>query len=107
VEGGSQEESGGLVKQLTFGKLPECLCFHIQRTGTGEHTEALEEHTSVRSAYRHRGGTVLVRWKKQLDQRCERFWYIRLALFEPRFKNHGRQNNKIRSMWRGLPLVNS
>ena len=22
-----------LVKQISFGKLPECLCFHIQRTG--------------------------------------------------------------------------
>ena len=22
-----------LLKQITFGKLPDCLCFHIQRTG--------------------------------------------------------------------------
>ena len=25
-------ESGELVKQLTFARLPECLCFHVQRT---------------------------------------------------------------------------
>jgi len=30
----SQERvEGGAVKQNTFGKLPECLCFHVQRTG--------------------------------------------------------------------------
>ena len=31
VEGETKEKS--FVKQLTFGKLPECLCLHIQRTG--------------------------------------------------------------------------
>merc|ERR1719348_170833 len=29
--GGERQEN--IVKQITFGKLPECLCFHIQRTG--------------------------------------------------------------------------
>lgn len=29
--GGVRQES--FVKQITFGKLPDCLCFHIQRTG--------------------------------------------------------------------------
>ncbi|XP_023340426.1 ubiquitin carboxyl-terminal hydrolase 30 homolog [Eurytemora carolleeae] len=33
VEGESKEQN--LIKQLTFGKLPECLCLHIQRTGFG------------------------------------------------------------------------
>jgi len=28
-----QENSTNFIKQLTFGKLPDCLCFHIQRTG--------------------------------------------------------------------------
>jgi len=27
------DKQNNLVKQITFGKLPECLCFHIQRTG--------------------------------------------------------------------------
>merc|ERR1719352_949297 len=27
------EKQNNLVKQITFGKLPDCLCFHIQRTG--------------------------------------------------------------------------
>eukprot|EP00088_Acartia_fossae_P027571 TRINITY_DN28307_c0_g1_i6.p1 TRINITY_DN28307_c0_g1~~TRINITY_DN28307_c0_g1_i6.p1 ORF type:complete len:502 (+),score=76.40 TRINITY_DN28307_c0_g1_i6:76-1581(+) len=31
VEGVKPENS--LIKQLTFGKLPDCLCLHIQRTG--------------------------------------------------------------------------
>jgi len=32
----SQERvEGGTLKQNTFGKLPECLCFHVQRTGFG------------------------------------------------------------------------
>jgi len=32
----SQERvEGGALKQNTFGKLPECLCFHVQRTGFG------------------------------------------------------------------------
>merc|ERR1711874_448124 len=38
VEGVSskeQENSTKFIKQLTFGKLPDCLCFHIQRTGFG------------------------------------------------------------------------
>jgi len=29
--GGERQEN--IVKQITFGKLPDCLCFHIQRTG--------------------------------------------------------------------------
>ena len=29
----SADERSHLVKQINFGKLPECLCFHIQRTG--------------------------------------------------------------------------
>ena len=29
----SADERTNLVKQINFGKLPECLCFHIQRTG--------------------------------------------------------------------------
>jgi len=31
VEGADSRNN--LIKQLSFGKLPECLCFHIQRTG--------------------------------------------------------------------------
>jgi len=31
VEGVDRQNN--LVKQITFGKLPDCLCFHIQRTG--------------------------------------------------------------------------
>ena len=31
VEGPDAKSS--LIKQITFGKLPECLCLHIQRTG--------------------------------------------------------------------------
>merc|ERR1719158_1070393 len=31
VEGVDRQTN--LVKQITFGKLPDCLCFHIQRTG--------------------------------------------------------------------------
>ena len=27
------DRQNNLVKQITFGKLPDCLCFHIQRTG--------------------------------------------------------------------------
>ena len=27
------DPSKNLVKQISFGKLPDCLCFHIQRTG--------------------------------------------------------------------------
>ena len=27
------DEKSNLTKQISFGKLPECLCFHIQRTG--------------------------------------------------------------------------
>ena len=33
----SQERvEGGAVKQNTFGKLPDCLCFHVQRTGESQ-----------------------------------------------------------------------
>lgn len=28
----SEENKKGVVKQLTFGRLPQCLCLHIQRT---------------------------------------------------------------------------
>jgi len=27
------DRQNNLIKQITFGKLPDCLCFHIQRTG--------------------------------------------------------------------------
>ena len=29
----SRESVGGILKQLTFGRLPQCLCLHVQRTG--------------------------------------------------------------------------
>jgi len=32
-EGSEQGGEDNFMKQLTFGKLPDCLCFHIQRTG--------------------------------------------------------------------------
>lgn len=32
VENVDDKSSGDIVKQLTFGRLPDCLCFHIQRT---------------------------------------------------------------------------
>ena len=35
MEGESKEQN--LIKQLTFGKLPECLCLHIQRTGNNHY----------------------------------------------------------------------
>lgn len=31
--GKNKENSTNFIKQLTFGKLPDCLCFHVQRTG--------------------------------------------------------------------------
>lgn len=33
VEDTSSRSKENFVKQLTFGRLPDCLCFHIQRTG--------------------------------------------------------------------------
>lgn len=43
----AEDQRTNLTKQISFGKLPECLCFHIQRTGFSNGHGAYKRHDFV------------------------------------------------------------